>query len=121
MQDPKFKEFTTNIIKVKELKHQYEELSEFDCPFNKLGTRILMQEYVSLGQTLREGNQDRFQRIDFKKVPLPRFGLLLGHNNETQVCLLLRYEKTNIDRVIQVMIINKIYTGVEINKEDRES
>lgn len=60
MEDPKFKEFTTNIKKVKELKQQYEELSEFDCPFNKLGTRLLMEEYVSLSKTLRDGNSQRF-------------------------------------------------------------
>lgn len=81
MEDPKFKEFSTNIRKVKELKNQYEELSEFDCPFNRLGTRLLMEEYISMGKTLRDGNADRFWRNDFKKIPLPRFALLLGHNN----------------------------------------
>lgn len=44
---------------------------------------------------------------------------MLGHNNEVQLCLLLKIEKTNIDRVVQVLLVNKVYAGVEINKEDR--
>lgn len=51
---------------------------------------MLMEEYVSLGDTLREGNEDRFYNIDFKKQQLPKFALILGHNNEDQICLLLR-------------------------------
>ena len=46
---------------------------------------------------------------------------MLGHNNEVQLCLLLRIEKTNIDRVLQVLLVNKVYAGVEINKQDREA
>jgi hypothetical protein len=105
---------------VKSLKGTYEQLSEFDCPYNKLGTRILMEEYVSLGRTLRDGNEDRFWQNEFKKAPLPRFALMVGHNNEVQLCLLLRIERANHNnRVLQVLLVNKVYAGVEINKEDR--
>jgi hypothetical protein len=45
---------------------------------------------------------------------------MVGHNNEVQLCLVLRIEKTNNDhRMIQVLLVNKVYAGVEINKEDR--
>jgi len=71
-----------------------------------------MDEYVSLGSSLRNGNADRFWRNDFKKVSLPRFALLMGHNNEIQLCLLLKMEKTNIDRVLQLMVIHKQYIGL---------
>jgi len=53
MEDPKFKEYTTNIKKTQELKKQFEELSFYDCPYNKLGTRMLMEEYSSLAESLR--------------------------------------------------------------------
>lgn len=76
-----------------------------------------MEEYTSLAKTLREGNADRFWQNEFKKAPLPRFALMMGHNNEVQLCLILRIEKTNHDnRVIQVLLVNKVYAGVEINK-----
>lgn len=65
-----------------------------------------------MAKTLREGNYHRYWKNDFKKLQLPKFGLLLGHNNEVQLCLVLRIEKTNLDRMIQVMLVNKVYTGL---------
>lgn len=81
---------------------------------------MLMEEYVEIGNTLRGGNEYRFGKYDFKRNPLPKFALLLGHNNETQLCLLLRMDKTNLTRYLQVMVVNRIYTEMEINKQERE-
>jgi antiviral helicase SKI2 len=120
LEDPKFKEYVTNIKKTEELKKQFEDLSIYECPFQKLQTRMLMEEYVELGNDLREANAYNFRQIDFRKVQLPKFALLLGHNNETQLCLLLKMEKNNLDRYLQVMVVNRIYTEMEVNKEERE-
>jgi hypothetical protein len=95
-------------------------LSYFECPYNKLGTALLMEEYVHIAADLRGGNEFRFAKHDLKKLQLPKYALMLGHNNETQVCLLLRVEKSDFSRRVQVMIVNKIYTELEVNKEERE-
>lgn len=63
---------------------------------------------------------DRFWHNDFRKNALPLYGLILGHNNEVQLCLILRIERSNNERCVQVLFINKIYLGLEINKADRE-
>jgi hypothetical protein len=42
LENPKFSELASNIKFFKEYKSNYQQLSEFECPFNKLGTRILM-------------------------------------------------------------------------------
>jgi len=51
---------------------------------------------------------------------LPKYGRILGHNNEVQICLILRIEKPEVARRIQVMVVNKVYLEMEINKEERE-
>lgn len=55
-----------------------------------------------------------------KKTPLPKYGKILGHNNEVQLCLILRIEKADLARRIQVMVVNRVYLDMEINKEERE-
>ena len=77
---------------------------------------MLIEEYVEMGNNLRDANQYRWKQIEFKKVNLPRYGLLLGHNNETQLCLVIRSAKTNSGQAVEVVITNRIYKGVEINK-----
>ena len=37
-----------------------------------------------------------------------------------QICLILRIEKADLNRRIQVMVVNRIYLEMEINKEERE-
>lgn len=106
----------TNIKKTTELKKQFEELSVYECPYQKLQTRMLIEEYVDIGASLRSGNAYRFEKYDSKKIQPPKFALLLGHNNETRLCLLLRIEKAFRPRNLQVMIVNQIYRDMEINK-----
>lgn len=77
---------------------------------------MLIEEYVDIGASLRSGNASRFEEYDFRKNQPPKFALLLGHNNETRLCLLLRIEKGFRPRNLQVMIVNKIYREMEINK-----
>lgn len=43
LEDPKFKEYVTNIKKTEELKKQFEDLSIYECPYQKLQTRMLME------------------------------------------------------------------------------
>lgn len=40
-----------------------------------------MEEYVNLGNDLREGNNYRLGKNDFRKIQFPKYGLILGHNN----------------------------------------
>ena len=73
-----------------------------------------------MGNHLRIANAERFANIEFKRMQLPRYALMLGHNNEVQLCLLLRVEKSDLIRRIQVLVVNKIYAEMEINKAERE-
>lgn len=71
-----------------------------------------------MGNALRDANDSNFRQLDLRK--LPKFALLLGHNNEVQLCLLLKIDKKEGNRYVQVLVVNKIYLDVEINKEERE-
>lgn len=53
LENPKFSEFTSNIKSFKQYQSEYHNLSEFECPYNKLGTRILMDEYMTHGKNLK--------------------------------------------------------------------
>jgi len=52
-ENPKFSEFSSNMKSLKQYKAEYERIiDEFECPFNKLGTRILIDEYMNLSTNL---------------------------------------------------------------------
>ncbi len=48
----------------------------------------------------------------------------MGHNNELQVGLLLKIDSDQrnkgVQQYVQVMVINELYLGMEITKEERE-
>jgi hypothetical protein len=60
---------------------------------------------------------------DLKKLSLPKFGLILGHNNETQLCLVLKMnnelKNNGFKRYFQILVINELYLGMEITKKER--
>ena len=48
----------------------------------------------------------------------------MGHNNELQIGLLLKIDseqrQKGIEQYVQVMVVNELYLGLEITKEERE-
>lgn len=62
----------------------YQILSEFECPFNKLGTRILMEEYIAHGKKLKVETEKQFKQFTQIKSQknLIKLAKFLGHNNE---------------------------------------
>ena len=58
LENPKFSEFSSNMKSLKNYKGEYQRLiDEFECPFNKLGTRILIDEYMGISKRLSKENQ----------------------------------------------------------------
>ena len=121
LENPKFSEFSSNMKSMKHYKGEYQRIiDEFECPFNKLGTRILIDEYMNLSKELRMENNSYFP--SYKKASnQPKYGKIIGHNNEIGICLILKvdYEKRIHDgsRYVQVMVVNEIFLGMEITKE----
>lgn len=42
---------------------------------------MLVEEYIGKSESIREWNEDEFRMYEWKKVGLPKFGQVLGHNN----------------------------------------
>lgn len=82
-ENPKFSEFASNIKSLKQYQNEYQSLSEFECPYNKLGTRILMDEYMSHAKDLKQANNDAFRNYmnEGKNKNFPKYAKFLGHNN----------------------------------------
>lgn len=85
-----------------------------------------MDEYMTHSKNLRSENEKSFNQLmsnpKNQKGLLPKYGKILGLNNETQIGLVLRVdiEKRASNRYVQVMLVNKQMIDVEINREDRE-
>jgi hypothetical protein len=54
----------------------------------------------------------------------PKYIQLMGHNNELQIGLLLKVDSElrnkGSQQYVQVMVVNELYLGLEITKEERE-
>ena len=89
-----------------------------------MGTRILIEEYNDFSNNIRDINAEIFPDYDFKKLSPPKYIQLIGHNNVLQTGLILKVDSElrnkGIKQYVQVMVVNELYLGLEITKEERE-
>lgn len=68
---------------------------------------------MSIGKKLKIENENAFYQFlaqpkNQKGALLPKFAKILGHNNETQIGLVLRVDdKKTRNRFVQVLVVNK--------------
>lgn len=124
IEDEKFSSLPENIATIRSYKKEYDRLSRFECPYNQLQTRQLIDEYMNQSDGLRVLNDVIFSETDSQKLQLPKFGLILGHNNEIQLCIVLRIipqQQSNDNRFIHVLTVSEMDTNFYFNKEESEA
>jgi hypothetical protein len=69
---------------------------------------------------IRQLNEVVFTEIDLSKLQLPKFALILSHNNEVELCIILKIDrKANAAerRFITILTVDQIDTNFYLTKE----
>lgn len=109
IEDEKFSAMPTKFSMLRQYKKEYDKLGLIECPFNQLQSRLLIEEYMVKAKELRDLNEVVFSEIDHQRLQLPKFGRILGHNNEIELCMVLKFDmKANAAerRFITVLVID---------------
>jgi len=119
IEDEKFSAMPTKFNSMRQYKKEYDKLGLIECPFNQLQSRLLIEEYMVKASELRQLNEIVFSELDYGKIQLPKFGKVLGHNNEAELCMVLKIDlKANAAerRFVTVLVIDEIECDFYLTK-----
>ncbi|KRX03094.1 P-loop containing nucleoside triphosphate hydrolase [Pseudocohnilembus persalinus] len=109
-ENEKFSQIPKNLMRIKVLKQDYISLSNIECPYvpKAINNQAPIEDYHDISENLKDLNEELL-KIDpnfVKKLNLPKFALVIGHNNKIELGIIIAVDRQNYP--LSVIVVHEL-------------